>query len=308
MKPSPLPDGNNWCDLRGAFSAALRYAVWLLLALSVTAAPAGSSPEPAAAAPLRIGIVPAMVLDRYDVLEDWRAYLQSKLKRPVEFLAPGSYGEAVDLIEQKRLDFAWVSAYSYVLLRRSGQVRLLATPVYRGRPTNRAYLIVAATDRQTRSLLQLEGKVFVYSNTYSFAGYLLPQFELRQAGRDAGHFFGRSFFAHLDQHVVEAVAQGLADAGWVDGFAWDSIATAQPALAAQTRVAAKSAEYGFAPLVARAHANLDATRALRQVLLAMADDAEGARLLLRLHVDRFVAGSPKLYDGVARATAANAMP
>ena len=41
-------------------------------------------------------------------------------------------------------------------------------------------------------------------------------------------------------------------------------------------------------------------RNMQKLLLDMAGDAEGKALLRRLNIDGFIAGSPRLYDEVAR--------
>ncbi len=91
------------------------------------------SAEPAGP-PIRFGVTPAIVHDQYGVLDDWRIYLERKLERKVEFVSRDSYRETIDLISQKKLDFAWVSTLPYVYLNRRHYASLLATPLYRGRP------------------------------------------------------------------------------------------------------------------------------------------------------------------------------
>ena len=274
----------------------------LMLALmlwgAAWAAP-GTKPPAVGAAPLRLGIPPAIVHDRYDLIEDWRAYMQRHLARPVEFIACNGYSETLNLLRQRRVDVAWISSGAYVFLARSASVRLLVTPIYRGRPYYRAYLIVPATDRETASLAQLKGKVFAYGDMDSLAGYRLPRFELRQAGKDADNFFRRSFVTGSSRHVFEAVADGLADAGSVSSFIWDTLAVVKPGLVGAVRIAAKSPEYAFPPLVVQPGMDRAEAHALQRVLMQMATDPEGAALLKRLNIDGFVAGDPRLYDSVA---------
>ncbi|MDD5248050.1 MAG: PhnD/SsuA/transferrin family substrate-binding protein [Rhodocyclaceae bacterium] len=277
------------------------YVVLLVLPLWNAAwAGPGAKPPAAAEAPLRLGVTTAIVYDRYELIEDWRVYLQRRLQRPVQFVTRDGYAEIMELLKQKRIDVAWLSPSAYVSLQRLHRARLLATPIYQGRPYSRAYLVVAATDERTAALTQLQGKVFAYGDAESFAGYRLPRFELQQAGLEADHFFRKAFVTVFDRHVVEAVAAGLADAGMVDRFDWDTLSAIQPSLVAALRVAAMSAEYGFAPLVARSDLRAADAQALRRVLTHMAADAQGAALLRRLDIDGFVADDPRLYDSVAR--------
>lgn len=249
------------------------------------------------ARPVRIGL-PHVIMDRqYLLAADWRLYLQSRLRRPVEFVIRRKDSDTLDQLRLENLDFAWISDYPYLRLKR--RVRLVAVPLYQGRPYFRSYLIVPAADDQTASLSQLKGMVFAYVDPYSTGGYLHPRHELWVAGEDSRKFFSKTFFTWSNRTVIEAVAQGLADGGAVEGYVWDSLAKTRPDLTGQTRVVAQSLEYGAAPFIANRSVSESDFRAMQRALLGMAQDAEGAQLLKRLNLDGFVPGKAKLYDHVA---------
>jgi phosphonate transport system substrate-binding protein len=250
--------------------------------------------------PLRIGITPAIVHDEYLLMMDLREYLETKTGRVVDLVPRNSYRQTIDLIKHDQLDFAWVSAYPYVYLRQYFGARLVAAPLLKGHPYFRAYLIVPAKDKTTTSLLQLEGKFFAFADPYSYTGYLVPRYELQQAGKDAGAFFAKTFFTSGHKKVVRAVASGLADGGYVDSYVWDTLARFEPALTAQTRVVTRSADCGSPPIVASAKVGERDFTVLRRVLLGMSADPQGAKLLKRLNMDGFVAGDPKDYAEVLR--------
>lgn len=273
----------------------LRISLGLIALLSSGAVGAEENTQP-----IRFGLTPAIIHNQYGLLTDWREYLQKKLSRPVEFVSRDTYRETIDLIKQKKIDFAWVSAYPYVYLEDKHLARLLVTPLYQGRPYYCAYLIVPASDLETKSLLQLKGKIFVYADPYSNSGHLEPRYQLQQAGEDPNRFFRKTFFTWGHRRIVEAVAQGLADAGSMDSFVWDTLSVIQPDLTHQTRIVAKSPEYGFPPIVARRSVNSADSAAMQKALLGMANDPEGAKLLKRLNLTGFAPGDAKLYDGVRK--------
>jgi phosphonate transport system substrate-binding protein len=249
---------------------------------------------------IRFGITPAIVHDQYGVLDDWRAYLERKLQRQVEFVSRDSYRDTIDLLTQKKLDFAWVSTLPYVYLNRRDYARLLATPLYRGRPYYRAYFIVPADDTATNSLLDLEGKVFAFADAYSNTGYLVPRSILRQAGKDENTFFRKTFFTWSHRKVVVAITEGLADGGSIDSFVWDTLSVIHPELTKQTRIVGQSEEYGFPPIVVNTSVAKRDSLAMRTVLVDMAKDPEGSALLKRLNIDGFIPGDTRLYDKVAK--------
>jgi phosphonate transport system substrate-binding protein len=267
-----------------------------LLAAALLAPCFGRARAQETAAPLRIGLTPVFLDDQVAFLNVWRDYLERRLGRRIVFVQRGSYREVVDLLRQEQLDVAWLCGYPYVRYR--DRMRLLAVPVYRGKPLYRSYLIVAAHDTTTRSLLDLRGKVFAYSDPDSNSGFLFTQYSLRRLNEAPASFFGKSFFTWAHRKVVDAVAVGLAQGGAVDGYVWDTLALSHPELTAKTRIAERSPEFGFPPFVARGSLAAAEFTALQTVLVRMGDDSEGAALLKRLNLDAFEAGSPALFDGV----------
>jgi phosphonate transport system substrate-binding protein len=258
----------------------------------------GWTAEPLRNTPVRVGLTPAFLHDQHGLLEEWRRYLEARLKRPVAFIQRDSYRETMDLLRLEKLDFAWICDYPFVHLKK--QVRLLAVPLYQGRPYYRSYLIVPASNPHTTSILQLKNMVFAYADPYSNTGYLAPRYELFQAGEDPAKFFSKTFFTWSHHKVVEAVAFGLANGGAVDSYVWDSLAVVQPGLTAKTRIVSRSPEYGFPPFVAHRSVQEEEFRVFQKVLTDMTTDPAGQALLKRLNLDGFSRNDPKLYDSVAQ--------
>ncbi|MDZ4251815.1 MAG: PhnD/SsuA/transferrin family substrate-binding protein [Sulfuritalea sp.] len=250
------------------------------------------------ATPVRIGLTPTFPHDQYRPLEKWRLYMERKLRRPVEFTRRDRYIETMDLLRLKKLDFAWICDYPYVHFRK--QVKLLAVPVHNGRPYYQSYLIVPASDKTTKSILDLKDKVFAYADPYSNTGYLAPRFDLQQAGKDPARYFHKTFFAWSHRRVLESVATGLADGGAISSHVWDTLSIGKPELTRNARVVTKSADYGFAPFVARVSVGDDKFRAMQKLLLGMTADEEGRALLQELNLDGFIVGNARLYERTER--------
>ncbi|MEI7456030.1 MAG: PhnD/SsuA/transferrin family substrate-binding protein [Nitrosomonadales bacterium] len=248
--------------------------------------------------PLRLGITSATARGQYTLLEEWRAYLQQRLDRPVEFVFRESYLESMDLMKQNKLDFAWISSPAY--FENSHQMSLLATPLYQGKPFDRSYLIVPSSDHSSQSLLDFKNKVFAYVDPDSGTGYLQPRYELLQQQQNPERFFKKTFFTHDHQKIVAAVAIGMADAGAMSGFAWDSLARSRPDITSQTRIVKRSAKYGFPPIIARNSLEKRDFNSMQRVLIDMNQDPDGIKLLQRLNLDGFIVADKKLYQGVHR--------
>ena len=140
--------------------------------------------------------------------------------------------------------------------------------------------------------------MFAYSDPDSNSGYLVPQFEILNQGLRSATLFRKTFFTWAHQDTVRAVAVGLAQAGAVDGYIWETLARVEPALTRETRVAAKSDWYGFPPIVARASLGDGDLEAIRKVFVTMDDDDDGQRLLGRMNLDGFVPGEDAWYDRI----------
>lgn len=261
---------------------------------------AASVAAPTKSPPLRIGLTPVFLDDQSAFLGRWSNYLAHKLGRDVVFFKRGSYREISEMLRAGGLDFAWTCGLPYV--RNRGTLTLVAAPLYKGRPLYQSYLIVPASDRATRSLRDLRGKVFAFSDPDSNSGYLYPTYLLAQLGESNATFYKKTFFTWAHRKVVEAVASGLADGGAVDGYVWDTLRLYHPELTDRTRIVQRSPEFGHTPIVARKSLRARELLAMRDVLVNMAADAEGRELLRQLNLDgfAFAPDSERLYDGIER--------
>ncbi|MCF8168260.1 MAG: PhnD/SsuA/transferrin family substrate-binding protein [Rhodoferax sp.] len=249
------------------------------------------------ARPIRFAMTPAFLHDQHALLADWRVYLETRLKRPVEFVQRDRYRDTMELLQQHKVEFAWICDTPYVMLKK--EVRLMSVAVNEGKPTYRSYLIVPARDTATRSVLDLRGSVFAFADPHSNTGYLVPRFEIKRSGADPGTFFKRTFFTWSHRKVIDAVAAGLVQGGAVDSYVWDVLNKVRPDITAKTRIAWRSEDYGFPPIVANSGVNDTDFAAMQKVLMNMNNDAQGRALMAQLKLDGFITGSPKLYDGVA---------
>ncbi|GAB4344432.1 MAG: phosphate/phosphite/phosphonate ABC transporter substrate-binding protein [Gammaproteobacteria bacterium] len=249
--------------------------------------------------PLSIGLTAVFLDDQTSLLREWQHYLEARLGRPVRFVQRQTYREITEMLLDNQIDVAWICGFPYV--RYPEQLRLLAVPLFEGKPLYRAYLIVPAADTKTQSLFDLKDSVFAFSDPDSNSGYLVPQVTLVRAGFEPRWFFKRTFFTWAHRDVVRAVAEGVANGGSVDGYVWETLRRDQPELVARTRVVNKSEYFGFPPLVARASLDGELFEAVRHELIGMAANPAGKRLLERLNLDGFVAGKPGLFDAIREA-------
>lgn len=265
---------------------------WLAASACALSAPALGAANSA----LRVGLTPVFLDERLRLLQRWQGYLGRTLGVPVEFVQRSTYGQVTDLLRAGQVQFAWLCGYPYVLHR--AELQLVAVPWWRGRPLYQSYLITDAL-RELTSLEALRSRSFAYSDPLSNSGFLVMQDRLRRLGQDPARYFARSFFTHSHRHVVEAVAEGLAEGGAVDGYVWETLAEVNPALTRATRVVDRSPDFGFPPIVAGRQVAPALVARVAQVLAAMPGDPDGRAVLDELRLDRFGPADPALFDGIA---------
>lgn len=247
---------------------------------------------------IRIGFTPAFVHDQHALLADWRRYMEKRLDLKVQIVQRDSYRETMDLLRLKQMDFAWVCDYPFLTLK--DLVRLLAVPLYKGQPLYRGYIIVPAGNGggKVEGLKDLRDTVFAYADPLSNTGYLYPRYVIKNLGEDPKTFFRKTFFTWSHKKVIEAVALGIAQGGSVDSYIWETVDRIDPALTRRTRIVQRSPDYGFPPFVAHRDISPELFERVQRFLLTMHQDPEGAALLQRINLDRFIAGDVHLYDGV----------
>jgi phosphonate transport system substrate-binding protein len=270
----------------------LRRVLWVIASVFMFSAGAEAASN---SRPLRIGLPQNIFQMRYALVTDWEKYLQNKLNRSVEFVNNRKFADSIMQLHMAELDFAWVADYPNLSL--GYKMRLAAIPLIKGKPFFTSYLIVPISDTTTNTLLQLKGKVMVYADPASNS-HIEHRYTLMSAGEDPRRFFRKVFFTHAHRESVDAVILGLANAAEVDAFAWDAIATNHPELSLQVRIVARSQEFGAPGLVANRFVSNEEFAAIQSVLIGMAHDPEGLKLLKRMNFDGFIPGEAKFYEGL----------
>ena len=229
--------------------------------------------------------------------EDLVAYLEGRLSRPVEVVQKRTYAEINALLKDGAVQAAFVCSLAYVLGRDDFGVELLVAPEVDEGTVYSSYLIVPAGSRD-RSLADLRGGVFAFSDPLSNSGHLVPVYRLSLLGEEPDRFFERTLFTDSHDNSVRSVADGLVDGAAVDSLVYDGMLADHPELARRTRVIERWGPYGIPPLVVPASVDPDLRRSLEGIFLTMADDEAGATILEQLGVNRFVTVDDSLYDGI----------
>lgn len=246
--------------------------------------------------PLRVSV--AAVISPQGTVESYQPllnYLSQRLQRPVELVQRQTYAETNALIEENRVDIAFVCTSAYIEGFDDFGMELLAAPQVNGTTTYQSILIVPAISA-TQEIADLEGKVFAFTDPISFSGRVYPTYLVQQLGSTPETFFVRTFFTYNHDNAIRAVATGLADGAAVDSLVYDFAVQRDPSLAALTRIIHRSPAFGIPPVVINPNARPQLKATLQELLLSMASDSDGQAALAALGVESFVILGDNAYD------------
>ncbi len=268
--------------------------------ISLTSKAGESAQRPArpAQAAVRIAVAPLIShRENFRFYAPMMDYLAQKLDRPVEFLQRPTYSEINDLLRYDLADLAFVCTRAYVLGQREFGMQFLVAPQVMGKVTYHSLLIVPA-DSEARSLEDLRGKRFAFSDPLSSSGWLYPTYLLALKGERPKTFFKSTIFTHGHDNTVHAVADGLVDGGVMHSLVYDRMAGRSPELVRRLRVIGKSPEWGNPPIVVNPRIDPSLRDSLLRLFLAMDQDPAAKRFLADLKIERFVSLDDTYYKDV----------
>jgi phosphonate transport system substrate-binding protein len=160
--------------------------------------------------------IPAAMHQR---LKPLASYLTQELGRPISLRLSADMTKAVNEMAAGTVDIGYLSPVAYVNARATGNVRLLAKTVTRGRQTLRL-MLVTRVDSKIRSVQDLVGKRFAFGDEAA----ILQRAVVVNAGIRMEQLGSYQFLGHFD-NVARGVANGDFDAGILKdtaAFQWEN--------------------------------------------------------------------------------------
>jgi len=255
------------------------------------------SPEPGSA---RLRVAVAAIISPKETFIFYRQlldYIGAKLGREIEFVQRKTYAEINELLAKGQIEMAFICSGPYALGKDKYGIELLATPQVQNSHFYQSYLIVNI-DSAFRSLADLRGSTFAFTDPDSNSGKLVPTVWLAQMGEAPETFFRKTIYTYSHDNAILAVARGLVDGAAVDGLIWEYFQHRNPIFTSKTRVIRKSEPYGIPPIVASKSLHFEQKTRIRQELFAMHQDSEGRKILNELLIDRFISPRDEWYDSI----------
>lgn len=131
--------------------------------------------------------------------------LSNRIGRQVVLVQRKTYAEVNLLLANDDVDIAFVSTGAFSAYRGQSPVEVLVMTEFMGSATYDAQLIVPH-DSPARSLEDLQGKVFAFTDPLSFSGHMAVMDALLRLGSAPERHFGRSFYTASHDRAIQAVA------------------------------------------------------------------------------------------------------
>jgi len=252
-----------------------------------------------------IGLIPEQNVfrqrERYSVLKQ---YLADRLGVTVTLTSLSRYGNIVERFSSEKLDGAFFGSFTYALAHHQLGVEPIARPInIDGASTYRGYLFVRK-DSGIRTASDMRGRRFAFVERATSAGYLFPLAYLKtQHVENVPAYLGETFFSGSHDAAILAVLSWDADIGAVKSTIYDQMAKENPRIGRELQVLSASEVFPENCLAVRKDLDPNLKRALKQALLDMGNDSEGASALEKFGARGFIETSDGDYAAVYRLTA-----
>ncbi len=222
-------------------------------------------------------------------------YIAEKLDRPVKFIDKKTYYETNELLGVGEIDMAFVCGKPYVDGKEKFGLELLVAPQVYDQTIYYSYIIVPI-DSPAKTLNDLKGKTFAFTDPMSNTGKLAPTYMLAKINETPDVFFKRTVYTYAHDKTIKFVANKIVDGGAVDSLIWEYQDDVNPEYTSQTKIIAKSKPCGIPPVIVRPDLDADLKERLKQILLNIHRDEKGKEILAGMMIDKFVRIDDRAYD------------
>jgi len=224
-------------------------------------------------------------------------YVEGELGRPVHLIDRSNYDEVNQLLETAGADAAFVCSGPYIEGRVRFGLELLAMPVVNGQPEYYSYIIVPK-DSEMKTLSDLRGKSFAFSDPKSNSGKIVPTFLLSRMNETPDSFFKKYIYTYSHDKSIRMVAEKMVAGAAIDSLIFDYLSKNNSEYTSKVKILQKSLPYGIPPVVVRPGLPAETKARLRTIFLRMHENPTGAEILKGMNIDKFVAGDDSNYNSI----------
>ncbi len=234
-------------------------------------------------------------VETFNLYKDLIDYFSSKLGVPIEFKQRKTYAEVNELLNQNKLDFAFICTGAYIEARNKMPIEILVVPVVEGKPYYQAYVIVN-DESNINSIDDFQGKSFAFTDPLSNTGYDYIINILKDRRTNPEKFFSKTIFTYAHDYSIQAVKRKIVDGATVDGLVYEYLKHFQPEKVEGIKIINKSRDFGIPPFVVQKNLDPKLKLELKNIMLTMHQDSEGKKLLNKIMIDKFIEADDSLYN------------
>jgi len=228
-------------------------------------------------------------------------YLSRRTGLGMQFVKDRPWKDRERMLDQAQAQVGFICGLPYT--QRAGWLELLAAPVMRGaRYHNRPIYfsdVVVRRDSPFRSFSDLRGATWAYNEPDSWSGCLVLRAYLAACG-ETRSYFGKIVESGAHIRSLQMLVDRAIDAAAIDSTVLEIELVRRPELADQINVVERIGPNPIPPAVARRDLPDAIKRRLRDALLQMHADPEGAAILADGMVSHFAAIRDADYDAMRR--------
>ncbi len=236
-----------------------------------------------------IGLIPEQnIFKQIERYEPLASYLSKKMDMKIRLTVLPRYGNIIDSFTSTGMDGAFFGSFSYALAHARVGVEVLARPVNPNGSSMYHGLIFVRKDSRIKSVHQMKGKRFVFVDRGTTAGYLLPLAYFREHGKDYRTFLKESYFAGTHEDAILDVLNRKAEIGAAKNTIYERLAASNDRINKELVILERSPEVPENGLAVRKGLDDSLKKRLRETLLKMHEDPEGAAILEAFGVRMFI--------------------
>lgn len=255
--------------------------------------------EPGRQKTFLIGLIPEQnIFKQMERYEPLASYLSKKIDTKIRLTVYPQYGNIIDSFTSTGMDGAFFGSFSYVLAHARVGIEVLARPVNLNGSSMYHGLIFVRKDSRIKSVNQMKGKRFAFVDKGTTAGYLFPLAYFKKHGKDYRTFLKESYFAGTHEDAILDVLNRKAEIGAAKNTIYERLAASDDRINKELVIMERSPEVPENGLAVRKGLDDSLKKRLREALLKMHEDPEGAGILEAFGVRRFIETNDTDYQPV----------
>ncbi len=236
-----------------------------------------------------IGLIPEQNI--FKQMERYRpiaGHLSKKIGIDVRLTVLPRYGNIINNFVSEDLGGAFLGSFTYALAHMKLGVEVLARPVSLNGISTYHGMIFVRKDSGIISIADMRGKRFAFVDKATTAGYLLPRAYFKEHGKNYRTHLKESYFTGTHEDAIYDVLNRKADIGAAKNTVYERLAAADVRIKNELTIIERSPDVPENGLAVKKDLAADLKKKLKQALLGMHRDPEGAHLLKNFGAQKFI--------------------